>query len=79
MTAAIQKMTSDFEALDPAQAAQIAQSSATHLNTTLATYHSLLASIKATYAGTPVGGSESIIVYLMDYLGLKIMNRVPFR
>ena len=37
-------------------------------------YHQLIASIKATYQGTPVGATESIFSYLAPSLGLKLIT-----
>ena len=48
------------------------------LNQGLAKYHSLIADIKAKYAGTPVGASESIFSPLSDALGLNLLTPPEF-
>jgi len=46
--------------------------------TGLATYHRLINDIKAKYAGTPVGASESIFAPLADALGLNLLTPPSF-
>jgi zinc/manganese transport system substrate-binding protein len=48
------------------------------LNQGLSNYHSVIASIKAKYAGTPVGASESIFSPLSDALGLSLITPPEF-
>ncbi|MFJ8314171.1 metal ABC transporter solute-binding protein, Zn/Mn family, partial [Streptomyces sp. NPDC094147] len=45
---------------------------------TLAPYDKLVADIKAKYAGTPIGASESIVTPLADGLGLKMLTPESF-
>jgi zinc/manganese transport system substrate-binding protein len=47
-------------------------------NAGLATYHQLINAIKAKYAGTPVGASESIFAPLADALGLNLITPPSF-
>ena len=74
----IDQITSDYKALDPAGAAFFDAQHATYTATGLAQYKSLIADIKAKYAGTPVGASESIFVPLSDALGLHLLTPPSF-
>jgi zinc/manganese transport system substrate-binding protein len=47
-------------------------------NTGLATYHQLINDIKAKYAGTPVGASESIFAPMAQALGLNLITPPSF-
>jgi zinc/manganese transport system substrate-binding protein len=44
----------------------------------LAGYHAAIAAIRSRYAGTPVGASESIVVYLCQALGLDLITPPTF-
>ena len=48
------------------------------LNTNLKQYFDLIAQIKARYAGTPVGASESIFAMLAPALGLNLLTPPSF-
>ncbi len=74
VTAVANKIRDDLSALDPANATAYAQSTQTFLTTGLAQYHSLIAEIKAKYAGTAVGATESIFAYLAPALGLRLIT-----
>jgi zinc/manganese transport system substrate-binding protein len=74
----IAKITADYKKLDPADAAYFDQRETVFETRTLAPYDQLIASIKATYAGTPIGASESIVVPLAQGLGLKMMTPESF-
>jgi zinc/manganese transport system substrate-binding protein len=74
----IDQITSDYKALDPADAAFFDTQHATYTTTGLAQYTSLIADIKARYAGTPVGASESIFVPLSEALGLHLLTPPSF-
>jgi zinc/manganese transport system substrate-binding protein len=74
----INTMVTDYQKLDPADRSYFAQQR-THFNTvSLKQYHSLITSIKATYAGTPVGASESIFSMLAPALGLDLITPYSF-
>jgi zinc/manganese transport system substrate-binding protein len=76
--AVIDRATRDLQRLDPSDAGYFARQR-THFDTvSLAPYHSLLASIKATYGGTPVGASESIFAMLAPALGLDLITPPSF-
>jgi zinc/manganese transport system substrate-binding protein len=74
----INTMVTDFQKLDPADRGYFAQQR-THFNTvSLKQYNSLVSAIKATYAGTPVGASESIFSMLAPALGLNLITPYSF-
>ncbi|MGG2464785.1 metal ABC transporter solute-binding protein, Zn/Mn family [Streptomyces sp. RGM 3693] len=74
----IEKITADYKKLDPADAASFDQQKATFETKTLAGYNKLIADIKAKYAGTPIGASESIVTPLSEGLGLKMLTPETF-
>jgi zinc/manganese transport system substrate-binding protein len=74
----IEKITATYKQLDPADAAYFDTQKTTFENKTLASYNQLIATIKAKYAGTPVGASESIVSPLADALGLKMLTPYSF-
>jgi zinc/manganese transport system substrate-binding protein len=74
----IEKITADYKSLDPADAADFDKLKNTFETETLATYNNLVSGIKAKYAGTPIGASESIVSPLADGLGLKMLTPDSF-
>ena len=76
--AVIDAITADYQKIDPAHSAYYAQRKASFENEALAEYNALEQSIKATYAGTPVGASESIVSPLADSLGLNLVTPSSF-
>lgn len=66
------RVASDLSRLDPDNADYYSRRRAAYEKTGLAEYNGLIAEIKARYAGTPVGGSESIVVPLVSALGLTL-------
>ena len=50
----------------------------TTLENALIPYQQLIASIKQTYGGTQIGGTESIVVYLANTLGLDLISPPEF-
>jgi zinc/manganese transport system substrate-binding protein len=73
----INQITSDFQLLDPADAVYFsAQQMA--LENALTPYRQLIQSIKQTYGGTEIGGTESIVVYLADAMGLDLISPPDF-
>src|SRR5579871_3758135 len=77
VTKVADQVTADLKSLDPADASYLdAQRAA--FNTALTSYHARLAAIKAKYAGTPVASTESIFVYLANYLGLDVLSPADF-
>ncbi|QIQ01014.1 metal ABC transporter solute-binding protein, Zn/Mn family [Streptomyces liangshanensis] len=74
----IDRITADYKKIDPADAADFDKLRNTYDTTTLAPYSKLIADIKNTYAGTPIGASESIVSPLADGLGLKMLTPDSF-
>lgn len=71
-------IVADYDRLDPAGAAYYAAREKTFETKSLARYDELRAQIRARYAGTPVGYSESIFRPLGEDLGLKLMTPYSF-
>ncbi|MCU1658995.1 MAG: ABC-type metal ion transport system, periplasmic component/surface adhesin [Pseudonocardiales bacterium] len=71
-------ITADLKKLDPADAGYFDAQRQAFDNTGLAKYHQLINDIKAKYAGTPVGASESIFAPLSDALGLDLVTPPTF-
>ena len=74
----IGRITADYQRIDPADSAYFTAQRQKFESTTLATYNSLITSIKAKYAGTPIGASESIVTPLAEGLGLKMLTPETF-
>ncbi|MEZ0064441.1 zinc/manganese transport system substrate-binding protein [Streptacidiphilus sp. MAP12-20] len=74
----IEQITADYKKIDPADAAYFDQQKQTFETQTLASYNQLISDIKAKYAGTPIGASESIVTPLADGLGLKLLTPAAF-
>lgn len=71
-------ITTDLKKLDPADASYFDTQRQTFEDAGLAQYHQLISDIKARYAGTPVGASESIFAPLSDALGLNLLTPADF-
>ena len=71
-------ITAAYKKADPNDAAYFDQQNQQFLNQGLAQYHQLIGDIKAKYAGTPVGASESIVSPLSDALGLNMLTPYSF-
>ena len=76
--AIVNQISSDLSAIDPADASAFSQSAQTYLSTGLQQYNSLISDIKARYAGTPVGASESIFAYMSPALGLNLITPTSY-
>jgi zinc/manganese transport system substrate-binding protein len=74
----IERITADYKKMDPADAAYFDRRKTTFENTTLGPYDQDIAGIRAKYAGTPIGASESIVSPLADGLGLKMLTPDSF-
>ncbi|MDX6249356.1 MAG: zinc/manganese transport system substrate-binding protein [Kribbellaceae bacterium] len=74
----IDKITSDYKSLDPGDAADFDKLKTTFETNGLAEYNRLISDLKAKYAGTPIGASESIVTPLADGLGLKMLTPDSF-
>lgn len=67
-----------YKKLDPTHANDYDQQKNAFETTALGAYHSAIADIKAKYAGTPVGASESIFAALSAALGLDLVTPASF-
>jgi zinc/manganese transport system substrate-binding protein len=72
------EIVADYEKLDSANAGYYAAREKTFESKSLARYDELRAQIRARYAGTPVGYSESIFRPLGEDLGLELMTPYGF-
>jgi zinc/manganese transport system substrate-binding protein len=71
-------ITADLKKIDPADDSYFDGQRRKFDTSGLGTYHKLLKEIKARYAGTAVGASESIFAPLADALGLKLVTPPTF-
>ena len=76
--AAVAAYVADLARLEPAHAANFRARAVAFETSGLATYHRLIASIRARYGGTPVGASESIFSMLAPSLGLDVLTPYSF-
>ncbi|HEY4377468.1 MAG TPA: zinc ABC transporter substrate-binding protein [Acidimicrobiales bacterium] len=74
----IRRITADYVRLDPAHATYFRQRARSFERTTLARYHGLLSKIRARYAGTAVGASESIFDGLASATGLRLVTPAAY-
>jgi zinc/manganese transport system substrate-binding protein len=74
----IARITADYERLDPAAAGYFARQKVAFEAKALARYDELRAQIRASYAGVPVGYSESIFQGLGEDLSLKLLTPYSF-
>ncbi|HKN99707.1 MAG TPA: zinc ABC transporter substrate-binding protein [Pseudonocardiaceae bacterium] len=74
----VDAMVTEFQQLDRADAGYFARHRTTFLNQSLAQYDSLVKNIKAKYAGTPIGASESMVEPLAQDLGLTVLTPRSF-
>jgi zinc/manganese transport system substrate-binding protein len=70
----IGQITADYKRADPGHDAYFDRQRSAFETAGLAEYHRLIAQIRARYAGTPVGASESIFEPLAPALGLKLIT-----
>lgn len=78
VAAVIDAITTDYQRIDPDESAYFAEQKTAFENTALAPYHALISQIKAEYAGTPIGASESIVTPLAATLGLDLLTPETF-
>jgi zinc/manganese transport system substrate-binding protein len=76
--AVIDAITADYKKLDPSNASYYDRQRTRFETVALAKYDSLIAGIKAKYAGTPIGASESIVIGLAEGTGLKLLTPQTF-
>jgi zinc/manganese transport system substrate-binding protein len=78
VSAVVGRMTSDFQKLDPTDRSYFTGAQRHFETVDLAGYYATMAAIKARYAGTPVGASESIFAMLAPSLGLDLITPPSF-
>lgn len=74
----IDRITEAYTKLSPAQADFFRSRHDEFLNSTLKSYFGVIAEIRAAYAGTPVGASESVVALLCPDLGLDLITPASF-
>jgi zinc/manganese transport system substrate-binding protein len=74
----IDAIVAEYSKIDPTDAAWFTAQKQNFETNTLARYNSLETAIKAKYAGTPIGASESIVSPLADTLGLNMLTPYSF-
>jgi zinc/manganese transport system substrate-binding protein len=74
----VDRITADYQAIDPADAAYFGRRRDDFVHTDLARYHRLLTDIRQRWAGTPVGASESIFEGLAEATGLRLVTPSRF-
>ena len=78
VTAVADAITAALQAVDPADAAYFALRHNAFETQGLATYHRLIAEIRATYGGTRIAASESVVLPLAGALGLDVVTPSSF-
>lgn len=76
--AVISRLVADYSKLDPADSAYFARQRTRFNAVALKQYNTLIKAIRAKYAGTPVGASESIFAMLAPALGVKLITPYSF-
>ena len=74
----VARVSADLARADPADAAYFSRRRTWFLTVALRGYDSVIAAIKARYAGTPVGASESIFALMAPALGLRLVTPATF-
>jgi zinc/manganese transport system substrate-binding protein len=74
----IDAVTAAYKKADPADAAFFDTQHDTIINTNLKSYFDLISQIKTSYAGTPVGASESIFAMVAPATGLNLLTPESF-
>ena len=74
----VQRIVSDYQALDPAATSSFEQMKTRFVKGGLAQYTATIAAIKTRYSGTRVGASESIFALLAPALGLDLVTPPSF-
>jgi zinc/manganese transport system substrate-binding protein len=77
LTKTSDKIEADLKALDPADSSYFDAQRRT-FDGASQPYRAELAAIKARFVATPVGATESILVYLANYLGLNLISPPAF-
>jgi len=72
------QIVADYQKLDPAHSSYFAQQASAFTTVALKQYDDTITAIRARYAGTPVGASESIFAMLSPALGLNLVTPSSF-
>jgi zinc/manganese transport system substrate-binding protein len=70
----VDRIAVDLGKVDPAGASYFAAQGAAYKTAGLKAYHDTIDAIRTRYAGTPIGATESIVSYLADGVGLKLVT-----
>jgi zinc/manganese transport system substrate-binding protein len=76
--AVVTRLTSDFSALDPSDRSYFTKQADHFEQVTLRPYDTVVSSIRAKYAGTAIGASESIFAMVAPALGLDLITPPTF-
>jgi len=71
------KITADYQAIDSADSSYFTDQRAA-FRTALQPYHDRIAKIRSSFAGVPVGATESIFEYLATAIGLNLISPPEF-
>jgi zinc/manganese transport system substrate-binding protein len=74
----VAQITADYQAIDPANTDYFAQQKVAFETRATSEYNAVIADIKAKYAGTQVGASESIFAMIAPALGLDLITPPTF-
>jgi zinc/manganese transport system substrate-binding protein len=74
----IEQISADYIRIDPKDATYFRHQKQLFETQDLARYDSLISEIRANYAGTPIGASESIVTPLAQALGLQMLTPETF-
>jgi zinc/manganese transport system substrate-binding protein len=78
VTRVIDRITADLASIDPANASYYLQKHDEFTGIALRPYRDLIGRIRSTYAGTPVGASESIVEGMLRAAGLELKTPSSF-
>jgi zinc/manganese transport system substrate-binding protein len=70
----VDRIASDLGKVDPAGASYYAAQGTQYKTVGLKAYHDTFSAIRTRYAGTPIGATESIVSYIADGAGLKMVT-----
>jgi zinc/manganese transport system substrate-binding protein len=74
----ITRVAADLEAADPKHRSVYERNERELVDSGFAKYDALIAHIRATYSGTPIGASESVVAPLAETLGLDLVTPRKF-
>jgi zinc/manganese transport system substrate-binding protein len=70
----VDRIAADLGKVSPADASYFAEQGAQYKSVGLKAYHDTITAIKSKYSGTPIGATESIVSYIAEGVGLKILT-----